>query len=325
MRLFRRSPRRLSRRLTHEDRAWVVLILGLIAFVLLLPKINRWLEPEPAALTDAERRELQRFEQWHREQDSLQALQRAQRRKGQVPPLRLHAFDPNRADSVELLEEGLTRYQAHNALQYCRAGGVWRSAEHFATLYGLDAETFARLRPYLRFPNQPARESEYDRARRDSIHRSYAHIEKYAKGTKLDLALADTTALQRIPGVGAYYAQRIVRYREALGGFVSTAQLAEIDGLPTDIASWFHPVTASATRRIAINRADFKTLVHHPYLSYEQVCDISNYARLHGAFNSLSDLLVLPSFSPADTARLAPYLSFMPRAAVRIKRAPRIQ
>ncbi len=123
---------------------------------------------------------------------------------------------------------------------------------------------------------------------------------------------ADTATLKCITGIGSVLARRIVRYRESLGGFVSPKQVEEVSGVPSGVARWFKvgkDAEAEVTRHLDLNRDDFRTLVHHPYLSYEQVRDIVNYRRHHPIL-SLRTLAALPSFTAADLRRLEPYVSF---------------
>ena len=132
---------------------------------------------------------------------------------------------------------------------------------------------------------------------------------KFRADTVLNLNTADTALLQRVPGIGAYRARRIVDYRSKLGGFVRVEQLDEIDSSLVHCHRWFS-VSGSLCRHLDVNHAAFRTLLHHPYLNYEQVCQLMNYRRRQGSLSSLSTLLMLPAFSPADTLRLKPYLSF---------------
>ena len=62
---------------------------------------------------------------------------------------------------------------------------------------------------------------------------------KLHPGQTIELNRADTTALKRIPGIGSYYARKIVQHRDKLGGFVSIAQLEELENLPMGILSNF--------------------------------------------------------------------------------------
>jgi DNA uptake protein ComE-like DNA-binding protein len=126
----------------------------------------------------------------------------------------------------------------------------------------------------------------------------------------LNLNEVDTLTLRKIPGVGPYYSRAIVRYRERLGGFVSTSQLSEIEGLPERIEEWFKVEENPAIRTLPINKSDFKTLVRHPYLSYEQVKVIMTHIRKYGPLTSWTDLQLYPEFTPQDFERLAPYFVF---------------
>lgn len=289
-----------------EQRAFGVLLI-----VVLLIIAGRWWfsgrgNAENDKISEDDRKELAAFE------ESLRAdsLQRAARRK--LPAAaELFPFNPNEADSATLLRLGLKPWQVRNLLKYRRKGGRWRSADDFHRLYGLTEEEFQRLRPYIIIP--PITEENKnslvaDISRRDSLRRIYP--EKFAELTVLSLNAADTTLLQRIPGIGRYRAAQICRYRERLGGYISTAQLREIDDLPEGIEQWFEIGAGETPRQIDVNKSDFKTLLRHPYLSYNQVCAIMRFRQKFGSLRSWSDLRNSPDFSETDFQRLAPYFKF---------------
>lgn len=145
-------------------------------------------------------------------------------------------------------------------------------------------------------------------ARYDSLVRS--RPQKLAKGAQLDANAADTTQWQRVPGVGRAYAQAIVRYRQRLGGFVSTAQLHDIDRLPHDIDRYVTLAPHPTVHRIAVNRATFKELLQHPYLNYEQVKAIMHHRQRIGPLRDWDDLRGNAAFTDKDFERLQPYFSF---------------
>ena len=219
-------------------------------------------------------------------------------------------FNPNTADSMTLLRVGLKPWQVKNLMAYRRAGGRWKDADDFKRLYGLSDEEFQRLRPYVQIP--PAVKevyfTEHDRALQDSLH--HLRPEKFTQLTVLDLNTVDTLTLRKIPGIGVGYSRSIVSYRERLGGFVSVAQLKDIEGLPARIEEWFSVEEQVAVRTISINKSDFKTLVRHPYLSYEQVKVITTHIRKYGPLRSWKDLQLYPEFTPQDFERLTPYFVF---------------
>lgn len=219
-------------------------------------------------------------------------------------------FNPNTADSATLIKVGLKSWQVKNLLAYRRAGGRWKDADDFKRLYGLTEEEYQRLRPYIKIP-PPVKDvyfTEKDRARQDSLRQ--LRPEKFAELTVLDLNTVDTLTLRKIPGVGVGYSRSIVSYRQRLGGFVSVAQLKEIEGLPDRIEEWFTVDENAEVNRISINKSDFKTLLRHPYLSYEQVKVITTHIRKYGPLRSWKDLQLYKEFTSRDFERLTPYFMF---------------
>lgn len=225
-------------------------------------------------------------------------------------------FDPNQADSLTLLRLGLRPWQIRNMMRYRQKGGHWRSADDFGRLYGLSEADFKRLRPYIRiYPSSsPSAESTSQSAWASSPsgHQLAAvpRSEKYAEGTLVRLQEADTAELKHIPGIGSYYARKIVSYRERLGGYVRVSQVDEIEGLPSGLSRWFTLAGSAPPRAIRINHASFRQLVRHPYLNYEQTKVIVNHIRLYGPLHGWRDLRLYSEFSEADFARLAPYFTF---------------
>lgn len=299
-------------RLPRSDRRGLVFLLivaiGVVAVVWWLPQKQRQGSLPP--LSEEEMRELSAFEQSLR----VDSAKRAARYPHYVSENRtpeLFVFNPNTADSVTLLRLGLKPWQVRNMMKYRRKGGRWRSPDDFARLYGLSREDFQRLRPYVQISPEdahPVRENKQGVERPDSFVRKYP--EKFPAGTVLDLNTADTTLLKRIPGIGSYYAGKICRYRERLGGFVRVEQIKEVEGLPEGIEAWFEVPAGAQPRQIDVNAADFRTLVRHPYLSYEQVKVLTAHRQKYGALRGWEDVRLHEAFREVDFAKLEPYFSF---------------
>ena len=117
----------------------------------------------------------------------------------------------------------------------------------------------------------------------------------------IELNSADSTALVSIRGIGPYYASKILRYREQLGGFHATRQLKEmkfqylnnIDSLLPHFS-----VNPALIRKKELDTMSFKSVLHHPYLVYEDVQLIFNAKRKYGKINYsiLESQEVLPLF-----------------------------
>ena len=131
---------------------------------------------------------------------------------------------------------------------------------------------------------------------------------KLKSGEQIDLNAADTTLLKRVPGIGSYYARRVVAYRERLGGFYSTDQLFEIEGFPEAAVDFLN--CKPLTRRLNVNKLSLSQLRQHPYINFYQAKAIADYRRLKGPLHSLDELSLLPDFPPEAIARLAHYVEF---------------
>ncbi len=255
----------------------------------------------------------------------------------------LFPFDPNTADSTQLLRLGLQPWQVRNIYRYRAQGGVYSRPEDFARLYGLTAGQYRELAPYIRIGRDylPASEVYGRRGNGTSRHPrssgrtgssgypgssgysgssgypgdagyvrdTLLYPVKLREGEHISLSTADTTQLRKVPGIGSYFARRIVRYREQLGGFYDVRQLLEIEGFPEEALPYFD-VDATQLRKIQVNVLKGSQLYKHPYVSINQARAIERYRRLKGPIHDISQLRLLPEFPQELIDRLAPYLSY---------------
>ena len=135
---------------------------------------------------------------------------------------------------------------------------------------------------------------------------------KLSKGETIDINSASFDSFKRIPGIGDEYARRIVNYRDILGGFVSTEQLMEIQGISQkkyDKISGYL-VLRKKHKLISVNKLENKSISKHPYLSDNLIKSILDYRQKGDRIASIDELSSLEGFSPRDIDRLAQYLSF---------------
>lgn len=106
-------------------------------------------------------------------------------------------FDPNTISVDDLCRLGFTRKQAEAIDNYRKKGGVFRRREDFAKSYVVADSVYKRLERYIEIP-------------------------------MLDLNSADVAALDKLPGIGEWYAKKIVDYRNDLHGYSFKEQLLDI-------------------------------------------------------------------------------------------------
>lgn len=226
-------------------------------------------------------------------------------------------FDPNTSDSATLVSMGIKSYVAKNIIKYRNKGGVFKKPEDFSRIYGLDKETFSRLKPYIKLKEEKT--ITVDVKKTDSIIKM-----EYVKqsdlttngsenihSVSLEINTADTSSLQLLKGVGKVTSQKIVRYTSQLGGFYDISQLSEIKGIyPSTLETLKKTLTVDKTkiRKLNINKASLERLKSHPYINFYQARVIVELRKSRGSINALKELLEFKEFSENDINRLSWYL-----------------
>lgn len=221
----------------------------------------------------------------------------------------LFEFDPNTADSTQLLRLGLQPWQVRNIYKYRAAGGVYRQPEDFARLYGLTVKQYKELEPYIHISAEYAPAATLVPEREPYVRDTLAHPVKLQPGEHITLNGADTTLLKRVPGVGSGFARRIVSYGQQLGGYYSVEQLREIEGFPVESLPYF-TIGEVSLHKINVNKLSINEMRRHPYLSFYQARAIADYRRMNGPLKSLDELKLHPDFPPEAIERLRPYVEF---------------
>ena len=224
-------------------------------------------------------------------------------------------FDPNTADSTQLRRLGLQIWQIKNIYKFRAAGGIYRKPLDFAKLYGLTVKEYRELEPYIRISSDylPAATlvKEPVTTLKDRHDTTFVrrYPQKISETSHVVLNTADTTELMTIPGIGPYYARKIVEYGRRLGGYVSVNQLDEIEDFPSE-SKRFLVIEGATPQKLNVNKLTLNELKRHPYINFYQAKDITDYRRLHGPIKNLQDLRLLKDFPQAAIERLLPYVTY---------------
>lgn len=217
-------------------------------------------------------------------------------------PVTLFEFDPNTLSAEGWKKLGLRERSAQTIRKYVERGGKFRQPGDLKKIYGLREEDANRLMPYVRIvePQKPAYE-----------------VKEYAKYKKpeprvVDINTADTSALIALPGIGAKLAQRIINFRDKLGGFHSVEQVKETYGLSDSTFQLIHPLlqcSVAGISRIDVNTADINTLAKHPYIGRNLANAIVRFREQHGPYKSLENLQEIVLVTPEIFKKIVKYLA----------------
>lgn len=235
--------------------------------------------------------------------------------KPTAPPQRFR-FDPNTisADSFAML--GFPAWQAKSLLRYRGDRPVtFRRPTDLRRVKSLDSalvEAVLSLVSIAPEPSSaPASAPENGTAAAPKTY-SYAPRLPLPDAGSFDVNTSDTTAWKSLPGIGSYRAKRIVRFREALGGFSSIDQIATTRGLPDSTFSAIRDFLkiSPVPRPIPINRATYDELNKHPYINRNLANSIVQNRAKFGRFNGPEDLRRLRLITEDNLLLLLPYFSF---------------
>ena len=150
-------------------------------------------------------------------------------------------FDPNEVSVDDLCRLGFSQKQAESIDNYRKKGGVFHRKGDFAKSYVVSDSIYRRLESYIDIP-------------------------------LLDLNSADVSDLDQLPGIGEWYAKKIVEYRDQLHGYSFKEQLLDIyrfdrqkfDGL-SDL------VTVHDPYKYPLWSLSADSLSSHPYIRSREV------------------------------------------------------
>jgi predicted DNA-binding helix-hairpin-helix protein len=129
---------------------------------------------------------------------------------------------------------------------------------------------------------------------------------------KIEINTCDSIALEKLPGIGPVLSKRIIKYRDILGGYYVKNQLLEVFGMSDEIynlCSTYLFIDTAKIIKLDVNKATFKEINAHPYISYDQTKVICN-TRRSLKFFSYDNFLHCGAFDSVQIKKVLVYLKF---------------
>jgi competence protein ComEA len=216
----------------------------------------------------------------------------------------LFNFDPNTLDAAGWKRLGLRDKTAQTILNYRSKGGHFYKREDLKKIWGLPDGFYERVQAYIKIAD----------AKKETPDQNFFKT-PYEKKERIiaavDVNKADTAALIALPGIGSKLAQRIINFRDKLGGFYDVAQVGETYGLPDSTFQKVKPYLQvhGDLKKLNLNTASKDELKAHPYIRWNLANAIVEYRNQHGPFKNLDDLKNIMLIDEATYARIVPYLT----------------
>ena len=164
-------------------------------------------------------------------------------------PVENFMFNPNTASHDDFQRLGFSEKQASALVNYRNKGGIFRRKSDFAKSFVVADSVYRRLEPYIDIP-------------------------------LLDLNTADSAAFDGLPGIGGYFANKIIEYRTRLRGFSYKEQLMDIYRFDKEKYDALHDlvtVDISTSTPYPLWSLPEDSLAKHPYIGWHAAHVISVY------------------------------------------------
>ncbi len=214
----------------------------------------------------------------------------------------LFSFDPNTLDSKGWKNLGLSARTVQTIINYRSKGGKFYKREDVKKIWGLPEGFYERVEPYIEIPD----------TYRPAFQNDPLISQNLNSKITIDINRADTTAFIALPGIGSKLANRIVNFRDKLGGFHSIDQIRETYGLPDSTfqkIKEYLQISESPLQKINLNTATKDEFKLHPYIRWHLANAIVEYRTQHGNFITTEDLKKINLIDEATFKKIAPYLS----------------
>jgi len=207
----------------------------------------------------------------------------------------LSEFNPNQIRAVNYREMGFSDRFIQQFFEYRRKHSFVKTRNEFFAIYAFTSEERKLIEPNIIL----FQSKEYSPT-----------TQRIEDQIQIDVNSADSFEWSRLKGIGPKLSSRIIRHRDALGGFHSKSQLLEIYGIDSALAASMlpHLQNFGVIRPIGINSISESDLAKHPYCRQSMAKRICAYRKQHGSFHNVNELMNLYGVDSTWFNRISPYL-----------------
>jgi len=277
------------------------IIIGVLFFVIclivLMPRVYLWYqEPEPMVVYVGEELIQKDRDNNNRVQRSSKKVYASKRHKESKFKSPLSVFNPNEYKLSDWMRLGLSEKQSQVVINFIQKRPL-KNNEDLQKIFVINEQLFELIKDSTIYDDQISIEQEGERNITENV---------------VDLNTATPEQLITLPGVGMYYANKIVEYREKLGGYVNVQQLLELYKFDIEKLQKLRDrieIKPYTIRQININICTAAELKQHPYFDWSMVNSIIKMRQIHGNYTSVEGIKKSELITQEVFHKIAPYLT----------------
>ena len=207
-------------------------------------------------------------------------------------------FDPNCYTKSEWISLGLSEKQADVVLRFTEHGVD--SNDDLQKIFVISDELFELIKDSTYYPSKIDRQGELN------SKEQLVTIDKFI----VDLNTATNEELIKLVGIGDYYAEKIIEYRNRLGGYNRPEQLLDLWKFTPEKLEKIREqlVISGNVRKLNINLINYDDLVKHPYITGKIANSIVKMREQRKVYKKMEELLDSKLIDRELFDKLKPYL-----------------
>ena len=280
---------------SKRNRRGVIALVVFSIIIIFLPRIAQLFNSD--IVLDVSTEDVQAFE---KAKKNFQNKKRnyytkyEKKKRFSAPPKK---FNPNDYSAEDWINLGLSEKQVAVLLKFTKNG--IRSNEDLKRIFVISDELYALIKDSTFYP---------ERLKVEYLPKVFEE----KKIQKIEINSASVEELEKLKGIGPFFAKQIIKYRDRLGGFASKEQILEVWKMTIETYDKLIPqieIDKSKIRKLKINVVTPEELKNHPYLNWSQVNSIIKMRAQRTNFNNINEIQESKLIDAETFEKLIPYLS----------------